>query len=603
MATVEDELIEPDETFTVRLLGFGVGATGTVLNDDAASVTVADASAEEGDPLVFTVTLDKAAGPGAEVRVGYATADVTARAGEDYEEESDTLVFAPGETALTVEVATLDDAMDEGVETLELRLSGGTNAILADAVAIGSIENDDLLPKVWLSRCGRAIADHVVGAVDARLHEGPAERTLALGGLGAAEAADSLDPDALEDPDSRGATMREVAAASSFLLPLTPASGAEEARRSAAAAAADGDRRWTAWGSGATTRLEARAGQLSMEGEVTGATLGLDAEAGPWTTGVAVAHNECEGTYDDGESGDKGTISSPLTSVHPYLRWTDGDLSLWSLAGYGRGEFALRPDGGRIGPVATDLEMRMAAAGARLDLAEAGGVAFAARTDATAVWMSTEAVENLVATRTHTNLLRLTLEGRRRFALASGGEVEPVLEAGLRHDGGDADRGLGVEVGGRLRWSDPARGLTVEARGRGLVAHEADGYEEWGAAGSVSLDPGPDRVGLSFDVRPSLGTPESGVAGLWDEAASEPDAGVPARLEAELGYGLAAQRGRAVITPVGALGWSHGGERVQRLGLRLWNGERIETSLTGERTATAAGETAHALFLRLTATW
>ena len=68
VATTEDSVIEADETFTVRL---GVleqeeqviatdTATGTIVDDDSAAVTIADASAEEGDALTFTVTLDKA---------------------------------------------------------------------------------------------------------------------------------------------------------------------------------------------------------------------------------------------------------------------------------------------------------------------------------------------------------------------------------------------------------------------------------------------------------------------------------------------------------------------------------------------------------------
>ena len=32
--------------------------TGTITNDDNAAVTIADASADEGDALTFTVTLD-----------------------------------------------------------------------------------------------------------------------------------------------------------------------------------------------------------------------------------------------------------------------------------------------------------------------------------------------------------------------------------------------------------------------------------------------------------------------------------------------------------------------------------------------------------------
>ena len=58
------------------------------------------------------------------VTVDYATSDGTATAGVDYTATSSTLSFAAGETAQkTITVAVLDDAHDEGTETLTLTLS------------------------------------------------------------------------------------------------------------------------------------------------------------------------------------------------------------------------------------------------------------------------------------------------------------------------------------------------------------------------------------------------------------------------------------------------------------------------------------------------
>ena len=84
------------------------------------TVSVADARAKEGEDatLDFAVTLSRAAA--GEVAVTYATRDGTAKKGRDYRLAKGTLVFAAGETAKTVEVAILDDAHDEGEETLRL---------------------------------------------------------------------------------------------------------------------------------------------------------------------------------------------------------------------------------------------------------------------------------------------------------------------------------------------------------------------------------------------------------------------------------------------------------------------------------------------------
>ena len=111
--------------------------------EEAPSVRVSDAEATEGDDaeIVFRVTLSAAAsGP---VTVRYATADVTAVAGEDYEAASGTLTFAPGETERTVRVRVLDDAVEDSGETFRLVLSAPAGATLADPEALGTILNTE----------------------------------------------------------------------------------------------------------------------------------------------------------------------------------------------------------------------------------------------------------------------------------------------------------------------------------------------------------------------------------------------------------------------------------------------------------------------------
>ena len=56
----------------------------------------------------------------------------------------------------------------------------------------------------------------------------------------------------------------------------------------------------------------------------------------------------------------------------------------------------------------------------------------------------------------------------------------------MRHDGGDAETGFGLDLGAGLRLSDPTRGLEVEIRGRGLLFHESEGFRERGFSGALS---------------------------------------------------------------------------------------------------------------------
>ena len=99
--------------------------------------------------------------------VGISVAD--ARVEEDYTAASGTLSFQAGESSATIEVAVLDDAHDEGEETLTLRLSNASGAVVTDGEATGTIENADLMPAALLARFGRATAEQVVTHIEERM--------------------------------------------------------------------------------------------------------------------------------------------------------------------------------------------------------------------------------------------------------------------------------------------------------------------------------------------------------------------------------------------------------------------------------------------------
>ena len=159
------------------------GATGAICTSDGrplshalsatvagpVGIAVADARVEEGDgvALAFVVTLSRAAS--AALTVDYATADGSAHAGDDYRAASGTLTFGAGESSKTIEVGVLDDAHDEGEETLTLTLSNASSGRLTDGEATGTIKNHDPMPRALLARFGRAAAVQVVEQVEERL--------------------------------------------------------------------------------------------------------------------------------------------------------------------------------------------------------------------------------------------------------------------------------------------------------------------------------------------------------------------------------------------------------------------------------------------------
>ena len=215
------------------------------------------------------------------------------------------------------------------------------------------------------------------------------------------------------------------------------------------------------WGRGAVSSFSGRSREVTVTGEVSSAMLGADFTRRPWTAGLMVAHSRGDGEY---RGADAGEVESTLTGLYPYGRHEVSErVTLWGVAGYGSGELTLTPEGQT--PVETGMDLAMGAVGLRgvAVEAEAGvGPELAVKTDALAVRTSSEAAAGLVATTAQVTRLRLGLEGTWR-----GGALVPRLEVGVRHDGGDAETGFGLDLGGGLAWSDPASGIAAEVSARG----------------------------------------------------------------------------------------------------------------------------------------
>jgi predicted extracellular nuclease len=147
-----DTAFEADETLTVTLTNntgnstiADATATGTITNDDAITVSIADTSVSEGDSgtasLTFTVTLSNA--PGQPVTVNYATSNGTATAGTDYTVASGTIMFVAGDISETVTIDVSGDPTFESNETVIVTLSSPEGLAISDGEATGTITNDD----------------------------------------------------------------------------------------------------------------------------------------------------------------------------------------------------------------------------------------------------------------------------------------------------------------------------------------------------------------------------------------------------------------------------------------------------------------------------
>ena len=155
----DDALTDAPVTLTHTVSGAGYGevpadpVTVRVTDTTLPVLSVADARAGEQRAARVEFALRLSTTSSREVRVTYATENVTAKAGEDYVAAEGTLTFAAGETAKTIPVAVTHDILDEpDEETFTLQLSGAANAALDGGgdtlAATGTIADDDALPRL-----------------------------------------------------------------------------------------------------------------------------------------------------------------------------------------------------------------------------------------------------------------------------------------------------------------------------------------------------------------------------------------------------------------------------------------------------------------------
>ena len=343
------------------------------------------------------------------------------------------------------------------------------------------------------------------------------------------------------------------------------------------------------WGRGSQARFDGREGTFSLDGGVTTALLGVDYARDEWLIGLALAQSTGEGEYRDTEAAPRpasqtcpegmdaatralcngavregdGEVEASLTAAIPYASLQASErLKLWGAAGIGSGEVTLKTAMG--GSYSADTTWRMAAAGLRGDLlappAEGSGPALALTSDALWTRTSSEKTRDLAASESDATRLRLGLEGSYRMALEGGGHLTPKLEVGARHDGGDAETGFGIELGGGLAWADSALGLSLDLSGRTLLSHEDDALEDRGYAASLGFDPDPaTERGPSFALRQEFGARASGgLDALFapDPLDERPGGEATSRWTAEAAYGFPAFGGRFTASPHVGLGLS-----------------------------------------------
>ena len=589
-------------------------ADAQVTNETAAalptvSIAAVSTPVTEGAAAAFTLT-----------RTGATEAELTVAVSVSESEASvsgtapTSVTFAADSASATLSVATDDDEVSEDASTVTATVSSGSGYTVdgtsGAAEVVVTISNTGAIPKAWIARFGRTVAEQAIEAVQARFGAprapglsgtiagqsisggaGPEPEAGEAWGAGAdarqgLEALSGWFGGAGGDEDGLGFGTRtlsgsEVLSTSSFAL-------TEGTAQSGFAAF---------WGRGAVTRFDGRDGEMALDGEVASAMVGADFSRDALLGGLMVSHSRGEGGYRSPDGN--GEVESTLTALFPYARYALSErVSVWGMGGYGEGTLTVTPEG--QAPLRPDMDFVMGALGVRGVLLDGGdaGPTLAAKSDAFAVRTSTDAVSgsggNLEASQADVTRVRFALEGSRPFGLGGDAVLTPSLELGVRHDGGDAETGFGADIGAGLTLSDPARGISGTVRASGLLTHEAQGMREGGLSGTLAFDPSPETErGLSLSLTQSVGARgEGGVDALLehrtfgDLAAEEGDALSARRLDARIGYGLGILDDRWTATPELGFGLSDR-DRELRLGWRLTEsvstGFAFELGLEGTR--------------------
>ena len=179
-------------------------------------------------------------------------------------------------------------------------------------------------------------------------------------------------------------------------------------------------------------------------------------------------------------------------------------------------------------------------------------------------------------------------------------ELGQQFELGGRWDGGDVDKGYGAEVGGSVVYQDTERGIEGEARGRYLLAHQSDGFEEWGAGLTMRFDPGGDDVGAWISLSPQWGAPESGVESLWGSAPKGGDSPWPAgQLGMRVGYRFDESFDATLKFDRGA----DAGDRGYGLGGRFRLGSALDLGLEVGRRESDLAAPEHSAGLKFRISW
>lgn len=552
----KNDNLDGDKSFKVTLSnprnaivrGDGVGIATIRDKNSPASLTISDAWVVDSEAFVqFVVTVSEP--QSMPVSVEYRTQDVTATGGEDYEPQAGLVTLAPGKVEAVIAVPLLKAGTNWKQESFAVHLISSENAQITKSVGVATTQNsaeqDMHVLTAYTTRFVRSSSVQIVEALQQRFRSDGNHSV-----CGAQERAEAVRM--YGGNSSWNPSLGELLSGCHMSGSTTTSSG-----------------QFSVWGRGAFQQFQGHSDDaLTLRGEVTTGMLGVDYQwnqqesTGNWLVGMLVSQSHGDGSFD--RASESGNLAANLTRVHPYISYSGNEWLVWLSGGYGWGN--VQQDA-----LKRDLTSRFGALGMHAHLTSIDAVRLSYHGDV----LLTDAKVQAQPIQEDVIRVRVGMEGA--FQILQG--VQPYVEANVRQDGGDAETGLGLELGAGVRMNYPAWHLKADLYSQRLVLHTADGFTEWGFSGSVQL--GRRSEGLMVLLRPSWG-PAQTMSLYHQRTILDPTPSDQAtyRTDLELGYGMP-WKSTVVRSVMGVTQLPYG--RLLRLGGELspWNQARFSISALG----------------------
>ncbi len=624
LTPIQDTEDEGIETISVmgNLADVIVSPTNiTLIDDDVTTITLAGAKGDikEGQTKVFTIQLGRGLVTGETVTIPLTFAG-TATRNSDYTLTGTTadgaqynnlntgnanVVFTGpniGQTATTATItlsAAADQTTESAPETVDIGLGTITNTGLTNTGGVSKTDNlmvfnitenvsetENWIPKKaankGLIRFGRTVGQQAASAIRDRLDTDRTEgfvSSLAGENLPHITSTPDVPKHHLDYPGTRNEHWQDDG--------RLPAEGLATEEDEITRALTDEDflsgtsftlntvrgngSTYSYWGRGSISEFRGVAEDISLDGEVKDIIIGTERIRHDRLLGLLIMGSRGDITYSFED--ENGLIKTSLTSLVPYGSLDlNKNLSFWGAVGIGWGSMTLTP--GESDPINTKLDWNMTAGGLEGTLSGLSilpGADLGWHTDALWTHTRSEHVEALPKIGGYTTRYRLGIEATWTEKPALNGFISPHVGIGVRYDGGDAERGFGLEISSGLTWTGPERNLSISVEGHTLAVHEEGDFRDWGLTFGLAWDPHPEtKEGFSANLGYDLG---NGVG--KDDVLLGPET-YPEQSEAvnnvswqsEMAYGIS-QGGGMVGSSYGGLGGTSDEIDKARVGYRI----------------------------------